>query len=208
MNPSRFIAFYDAMLAIIMTLIVLEFDVPDPTHLFRLISGFVCYGISFFWLGIMWISSYTAWQYLERISPRTLLMMLISLFFSSFFPFATTLMIENFNSKEAQLFYVVVALLITFGNYLLTQSINKDHATPVLKSLFMIPSQMVLFDFGLKIIGLFLCYFVWPPFGMISIFIALLIVTVNFFKDSKIHCVNNCNLESEVENQNKSIEVE
>ncbi|MDE5758720.1 MAG: DUF1211 domain-containing protein, partial [Allobaculum sp.] len=51
MNASRFIAFYDAMLAIIMTLVVLEFKVPDPSHLFRLIPAFICYGISFFWLG-------------------------------------------------------------------------------------------------------------------------------------------------------------
>ncbi len=196
MKASRFIAFYDAMLAIIMTLIVLEFEVPDPSHLFRLIPAFICYGISFFWLGFMWISSYTAWQHLKQVSPRTLLIMLFSLFFSSFFPFSTTLVVENFMSRDAQSFYVSIVLLITLSNYMLTQSMNKDHSTPVLKALFMIPVRLTLFDLELKVLGLMLCYFVWPPFGTISILMALMVLTFKLFKDSKIRCKMNCNLET------------
>ena len=197
MNASRFIAFYDAMLAIIMTLVVLEFDMPDPSHLFRLIPAFICYGISFFWLGFMWISSYTAWEHLTKVSPRTLFMMLFSLFFSSFFPFSTTLVVENFMSKDAQVFYVSIVLLITLSNYMLTQSMNRDHSAPILEALFMIPINLTLFDLVIKILGLLLCYFVWPPFGTISIFIAVIVLTTKLFIDSKIRCQRNCNLESD-----------
>ena len=195
MNASRFIAFYDAMLAIIMTLVVLEFKVPDPSHLFRLIPAFICYGISFFWLGFMWISSYTAWKHLTRVSPRTLFIMLFSLFFSSFFPFSTTLVVENFMNRDAQVFYVSIVLLITLSNYMLTQSMNRDHSTPVLEALFMIPINFTLFDLVIKILGLMLSYFIWPPFGTISLFIAVFVLTMKLFIDSKIRCQMNCNLE-------------
>ncbi len=195
LNASRFIAFYDAMLAIIMTLIVLELEIPDSSHLFRLIPAFICYGISFFWLGFMWISSYTAWKHLEKVSPRTLFFMLFSLFFSSFFPFSTTLVVENFMSKDAQVFYVSLVLLITLSNYMLTQSMNRDHSTPILETLFMIPMNLTLFDLVVKFLGLGLSYFVWPPFGTISIFIAVIVLTIKLFIDSKVHCQMNCNLE-------------
>ena len=178
MNASRFIAFYDAMLAIIMTLVVLEFKVPDPSHLFRLIPAFICYGISFFWLGFMWISSYRAWNHLTTVSPRTLFFMLFSLFFSSFFPFSTTLVVENFMNRDAQSLYVIIVLIITLSNYMLTQSINKDHSTPILEALFMIPIDITLFDLIVKIFGLMLSYFIWPPFGTISIFIAVVVLTI------------------------------
>lgn len=104
MNASRFIAFYDAMLAIIMTIIVLSFQLPDPDDLLSMLPGFITYGVSFFWLGLMWISSYQAWQHVERISSVSLLLMLVSLFFSSFYPFATSLIGKEYTSRVPRSF--------------------------------------------------------------------------------------------------------
>ena len=50
MNSSRFLAFYDAVLAIVMTILVLSFNIPDPDswqNIARMIPGFVCYAASF-----------------------------------------------------------------------------------------------------------------------------------------------------------------
>lgn len=193
MNPSRFIAFYDAMLAIIMTLVVLEFDVPDPEQLVQMLPGFACYTISFFWLGFMWISSYTAWQHLIQISPKTLFIMLISLFFCSFFPFSTTLVVENFTSRNAQIFYGLIVLCITAANTALTRSMNRDHAEPVLKSLFMVSKKGIVVDLFIKILGLILYILVWPPCMTIAIFMAVLILVINLFINSRIRCQMNCN---------------
>lgn len=133
MNSSRFLAFYDAVLAIVMTILVLSFNIPDPDswqNIARMIPGFVCYAASFFWLGLMWISSYMAWGKVEVVSERSLFYMLVSLFFSSFFPFATGLVGQDMNSVVAEVFYGVVVLCITVSNIALTGSINRDHSQP------------------------------------------------------------------------------
>lgn len=50
MSSGRFIAFYDAVLAIVITILVLSFDIPDPDswqNMARMIPEFACYAASF-----------------------------------------------------------------------------------------------------------------------------------------------------------------
>lgn len=187
MNPSRFIAFYDAVLAIIMTIIVLNLDMPDPgqwSGLLSVISQLFCYAISFFWLGLMWISSYQAWQHIEKVSGRSLFFMLISLFFSSFFPFATSFVAQQFDALPAQVFYGMTTILITLANVVLTYSLNNDHKNRVLGSLFMLPPTMVKVDLAIKIIALLLAP-LWPPLVTVGIFLAVTLLGVRLFLNMK-----------------------
>ena len=65
MRKDRFTAFFDAILAIIMTLIVLEFVIPNGTEwsdLGTLWFQIIAYAISFFWLGGMWINIHYLWH--------------------------------------------------------------------------------------------------------------------------------------------------
>lgn len=196
MNSDRFIAFYDAMLAIIMTIIVLTFDVPQPDswkEIEAMIPSFICYAVSFFWIGIMWISSYIAWRKVKRVSPRSLFFMLVSLFASSFFPFATAMIGKGYDSLTAQAFYGIVVFAITGSNILLTRSINQDHPEPVLGALFTIPPHMTWIDFLIKAVGMILCIFVWPPFMSLSVLLAVVVLTVRLFIQARIRSKINCN---------------
>lgn len=189
MNSSRFLAFYDAVLAIVMTILVLSFNIPDPDswqNIARMIPGFVCYAASFFWLGLMWISSYMAWGKVEVVSERSLFYMLVSLFFSSFFPFATGLVGQDMNSVVAEVFYGVVVLCITVSNNALTGSINRDHSQPVLRTLFLLPARTTVIDVLIKIVGLLLCVFVWPPAMSVCIMLAVVVLTFRLFWDTRL----------------------
>ena len=73
MNSSRFLAFYDAVLAIVMTILVLSFNIPDPDswqNIARMIPGFVCYAASFFWLGLTQQEPDDLDQHVNDCGPR------------------------------------------------------------------------------------------------------------------------------------------
>lgn len=57
MGKERLAAFIDAVLAIIMTILVLELEKPKAmtwAGLWDLRANFFAYALSFFWLGLMW----------------------------------------------------------------------------------------------------------------------------------------------------------
>ena len=99
MPHDRLGAFNDAVLAIVMTIIVLEFEVPDPLTmeaLFGMWREVFAYALSFFWLGAMWVNQHNFWHRIERVSTKTILCDLVMLFFSSFFPLTTHMVADNF----------------------------------------------------------------------------------------------------------------
>ena len=65
MKKERLIAFTDAVLAIIMTILVLELEKPDAPTLeafWELRQNFFAYFLSFFWLGSLWIALNNLWE--------------------------------------------------------------------------------------------------------------------------------------------------
>lgn len=184
MSASRFIAFYDAVLAIIMTIIVLGLEVPSPVTietLIPLLPSIGCYALSFFWLGLMWISTNSAWNRIEQVSTRTLLIMLVSLFFCSFFPYTVSMVGRSVSSRLAEMIYGLDTLLITLSNIALSRSLNQDHPEPVNKMLFMIDRRHTLIDLAIKAAGLILCLLVWPPAVLWSVVLAVAVTSLNFF---------------------------
>ena len=120
MKKDRVAAFTDAVLAIIMTILVLELEKPsEPTlaALWELRYSFFSYTLSFFWLGSMWVNIHNEWETIEKINAKTLWVTLVLLFFCSVIPYATDFVSRDFNSKVAQGFYGVFVMLVTFQIY-------------------------------------------------------------------------------------------
>ena len=99
MNKDRLGAFMDAVIAIIMTILVLELEKPsEPTleAFCNLKINFATYALSFLWLAAMWMSIHNAWHEVEQISNRTIWLGMGLLFFASLFPYATSLVATYF----------------------------------------------------------------------------------------------------------------
>lgn len=74
MSKERLGAFMDAVIAIVMTILVLELEKPAaPTlaALWALRINFAAYALSFLWLAALWTSLHNAWHVIEKISSRT-----------------------------------------------------------------------------------------------------------------------------------------
>ena len=82
MKKDRVAAFTDAVLAIIMTILVLELKKPSSLTveaLWDLRYSFFSYTLSFFWLGSMWVNIHNEWESIEKINAKTLWMTLVLL---------------------------------------------------------------------------------------------------------------------------------
>jgi len=73
MNKERMAAFTDAVLAIIMTILVLELEKPATmtlAGLWDLRANFFAYALSFFWLGLMWLTHHNNWEKSVKLTTK------------------------------------------------------------------------------------------------------------------------------------------
>lgn len=82
------------------------------------------------------------------------------LFFSSFFPYVTSLVSQNFYNEVAQVFYGVIILAVTTFNTLMLAAIpeNKDVMVD-----FMAKRKWVPYDIAIKSLGLIVSITIYPP---------------------------------------------
>ena len=130
MRKDRFEAFFDAVMAIIMTIVVLEFAVPkgtDWSNVKGLMFQVVVYAISFFYLGMMWMNIHTLWHNVEYITRGVMWVNMIMLFFSSMLPFWVVYLGRNFFALVPQLLYGIDVLLITITNFISAELLRKHN---------------------------------------------------------------------------------
>ena len=126
MGKSRFEAFSDGVLAIIITIMVLELKVPHGEGLDALrplIPVFLSYVLSFVNVGIYWNNHHHMLHTVQRVTGTILWANLHLLFWLSLMPFATGWMGENHFSNAAVALYGVVLLMSGAAYKLLQESI-------------------------------------------------------------------------------------
>src|SRR5258708_31189495 len=126
MGKGRLEAFSDGVLAIIITIMVLELRVPHGTALADLrplFSVFVSYVLSFVYLGIYWNNHHHLCQVTEGVDGTILWANLHLLFWLSLVPFVTGWMGENHFAPAPTALYGVVLLMAAIAYYLLVLAI-------------------------------------------------------------------------------------
>ena len=124
MTKTRLEAFSDAVIAIIMTILVLELKVPHGTDwavLQPLLPVFLTYVLSFIYLGIYWNNHHHMLHAADRVNGAVLWANLHLLFWLSLIPFVTGWMGENHFAPLPTALYGVV-LLLAAASYTLLQT--------------------------------------------------------------------------------------
>jgi uncharacterized membrane protein len=130
MSKSRMEAFSDGVLAIIITIMVLELAVPhgeDVAALRPLIPVFLSYVLSFVFLSIYWNNHHHLFQVVERVNGRVLWANLHLLFWLSLIPFVTGWMGENNFAAWPVALYGMVLLFAAIAFLILTRSLLSIH---------------------------------------------------------------------------------
>lgn len=126
MGKGRIEAFSDGVLAIIITIMVLELKIPheaELTALRPLIPVFLSYVLSFVYLGIYWNNHHHLLQAVRRVNGNVLWANLNLLFWLSLIPFVTGWTGENNFAALPVAFYGGVLLAAAIAYYILTQTL-------------------------------------------------------------------------------------
>ena len=126
MKTTRLEAFSDGVLAIIITIMVLELKVPHAAELAALkpvLPVLLSYVLSFIYLGIYWNNHHHLFQATEQVSGGILWANLHLLFWLSLFPFTTAWMGENHLAVIPTAIYGFVLLMAAIAYYVLQRTI-------------------------------------------------------------------------------------
>lgn len=166
METERFEALIDAILAIIITIIVLEIPLASAgtwESLFELKYEFMIYAISFIVCFNFWNFNNNLFSIVNKINPKVIWTMGLTLFVFSLLPYLTTFVAENFYVFFPQfmygLSYIVTAILSKFiskflkevdpGNIALQLALEKDY--------------IFAMTIVLVVIGMIIGYLAYPP---------------------------------------------
>jgi uncharacterized membrane protein len=129
MNKTRLEAFSDGVLAIIITIMVLEIKVPhgaDLNVLVPLLPVFLSYVLSFVYVGIYWNNHHHMLHTVGKVSGGILWANLHLLFWLSLFPVATGWMGENHFASVPSAMYGVVLLMASIAYWILQLTIIRS----------------------------------------------------------------------------------
>jgi TMEM175 potassium channel family protein len=130
MQKNRLEAFSDGVLAIIITIMVLEMKVPHETTFAALkpiLPVFLSYVLSFLYVGIYWNNHHHLCHSVRRVSGGILWANLHLLFWLSLFPFTTGWMGENHLASLPTAVYGFVLLMAAIAYYILQSAIIARH---------------------------------------------------------------------------------
>lgn len=128
MKTGRLEAFSDGVLAIVITIMVLELKVPEgaePEALRPLLPTFLSYLLSFIYIGIYWNNHHHLFHAVQQVNGKVLWANLALLFSLSLVPFTTAWMGENHFEKDPVMLYGVNLLLSAFAFLILEKAAIK-----------------------------------------------------------------------------------
>ena len=188
MTTNRLEAFSDGVLAIIITIMVLEMKIPEGSDLESLrpiLPVFLTYLGSFVYLGIYWSNHHHLMHAVSKVNGKVLWANLNLLFWLSLFPFVTGWMGENNFKKIPVILYGTILLMAALSYRLLTQvAINSEGSNSIIRKAIVKDRKGILSIF-IYIAALAISFF--QP--AISVFLYLLVALIWFVPDSRIEKV-------------------
>ena len=132
MGKNRLEAFSDGVLAIIITIMVLELRAPHTDSLAALkplLPVFMAYMLSFLYIAIYWNNHHHLMHTVQHVSASILWANMHLLFWLSLVPFATAWMGENHFAATPTALYGFILLMAGFAYWLLQQAIIRSHGS-------------------------------------------------------------------------------
>ncbi|MEZ4881336.1 MAG: TMEM175 family protein [Flavobacteriaceae bacterium] len=177
MTTNRLEAFSDGVLAIVITIMVLEMQVPEGSswsHLKPVLPKFTSYVLSFIYLGIYWNNHHHLFQAIQKVNGKVLWANLFLLFTLSLLPFTTAWMGENHFEKNPVILYGLNLLLCAIAFLILEKtSTSSDGKSSVISSA-LESNRKEIISIVLYLIGVITAIF-YPIIGLIFFVIVAIV---------------------------------
>ncbi len=186
MSTGRLEAFSDGVIAIIVTIMVLDLRAPSqPTlaALWKVAPVFISYALSFLVVAIMWVNHHHLIHAVHRVTARLLWSNIYLLFWMSLVPFVTDYLGKNYHEPLAVALYGTDLVLCSTAFYLLrVVLVEQDQRNSELADYHVSIQRKNLFSAGL--------YLASVPLAYVSIyasfFIFMLIPAMYFLPEKKL----------------------
>lgn len=170
MTTSRLEAFSDGVIAIIVTIMVLELRAPGQPSwpaLLKILPIFISYGLSFLIVAIMWVNHHHMIHAVRRVTARLLWSNLNLLFWMSLVPFVTDFLGKNYRAPMAVALYGLDLTMCASAFYILRAELIRQEPDLELKEY----HRGVQRKNGLS----FLLYLSSAPLAHVSVFLSFAI---------------------------------
>ena len=188
MNTNRFETFYDAVLAIVITILVLKIPQPLSPQWGAFISNYLnitTYFIVFLAIINIWYSNQNLFQHIESINNKSLMTYGISIFLFSLFPYFASWLSLNLYSLAAETIFGllmifsnishIISVVVVFGANNSNEKLNELN---IKKNYFIIPILIIL-------AGFIVSYTIYTPGIYIASLISIVLSIINNRKQKK-----------------------
>ena len=163
MNKNRLEAFSDGVIAIIITIMVLEIKTPHETSWMALkeqLPAFLSYLLSFIFIGIYWGNHHHLISVLSRVNAAIIWSNMNLLFWLSLIPFATGWMGENYFAQNTVVLYAILLLVCGLSFTILQICVERvTKNDPKLVQAFSRVTQKVIFSIVGYLMSIVLAYY-------------------------------------------------
>lgn len=163
MDTNRLEAFYDAIIAIIVTVLVLELPQPETATLagiFALRISYFTYLISFLVCANLWQYHHLIYAHVEKIDSKIIWLNILLMFLISLIPYLTIFVANNPNSLLTESLYgldfiLIDIILYVMSRYLIKINADSEYLTGVmdLKNAIIIPLAFLIIGFIIGFLG-------------------------------------------------------
>lgn len=178
MQKTRLEAFSDGVIAIIITIMVLELKIPSGANwqaLQPLVPVFFCYLLSFVFIAIYWGNHHHLFHLVKTINARVIWSNVNLLFWLSLVPFVTGWMGENHFKPFPVAVYAVLLICCGIAYTILQKTIEKQHRdTEQLKHIMKMQTRKGLWSVALYAAAVPLAYLNTAFSGLLFIAVAVL----------------------------------
>ena len=180
-TSDRFEAFFDAIVAIVLTVIVLEITMASDGSwqaLFDLKIEFLAYIISFIVCFNYWNYNHNLFSLVNRIDGKVMWSVAISMFFLSLIPYLSHFVANNFNSFTAQACYGLDFIVVALISIITSNQLKRVDSANI--ALLMVLENNLPFYSTIIVVGIAMIigYFAYPPAIIISCMLSILLVWI------------------------------
>ncbi|WP_407374683.1 TMEM175 family protein [Methanobrevibacter sp.] len=178
MESDRFEALIDAILAIIITIIVLEIPLASNGSweaLFELKYEFIIYAISFLVCFNFWNINNNTFALVNKVDYKVIWTMGITLLVFSLLPYLTTFVAENFYVFFPQFLYGLSFIVTGILSKLIFEFLKQSDPANIALQLAIDNNHLILTTLILVVIGMIIGYFAYPPAILISCLVSIVL---------------------------------
>lgn len=177
METDRFEAFIDAILAIIITIIVLEIPLASDGSwqaLFAIKYEFAIYAVSFMICFNFWNFNNNIFSIVNKVNPPVIWTMGLTLFVFSLLPYLTTFVAENFYTFFPQFVYGLCFIATAILSLIISKFLKDADPGNIALQIALDKHYVLYSTIILVSIGIILGYFIYPPVIMVSCLLSII----------------------------------